>query len=157
VEICMLKGYSGSIAILVLLLFTTACSNYGGNTYSGEEARSVQTVQHGTLISVRPVTIQEKNAGAVGTVGGGVIGGIVGNMFGRGDGNTLATVAGVLVGAGVGNVAGKAVGSQQGLELTVRLDNGREISVVQGDDQAFSVGARVRVLTGRNGTTRISN
>lgn len=152
----MVKVRSIGIAMLALLVFSAGCSNYGGNTYYGDETRTAQTVQRGTLVSVRPVAIQEKHAGTVGTVAGGAVGGIAGNMVGGGDGRTLATIAGVLVGAGVGNLAGKAVGSQQGLELTVRLDNGQEISVVQGDDQAFSVGDRVRILTGKNGTVRIS-
>jgi outer membrane lipoprotein SlyB len=42
-----------------------------------------------------------------------------------------------------------------GLEITVKLDNGDVLAVVQENDVLFAVGDRVRVLTGRDGTTRV--
>lgn len=152
------KSFMGSMTtfMLALMLVLGACSNYNANTYTGSEARTMQTIKYGTVLAVRPVTIQEEGGGTVGTVGGAAIGGVVGNMFGHGDGKTLATIAGALVGAGAGHATGKAIASQDALEISVRLDDGQEIAIVQGNDQTFAIGSRVRILTSSNGSVRIT-
>ena len=145
------------IVILILVSFTCAgCTNYSGNAYSGNEARSAQTVRYGTVVSVKNVAIEDSSGGALGAAGGGVVGGILGNMIGHGRGRTLATLAGALGGVGLGYAAGKAATNQNGLEITVRLDNGQEVSVVQGTDQMFAPGDKVRVLYGSNGSARVT-
>jgi len=57
-------------------------------------------------------------------------------------------------------VAGSAiegkVTSKQGLEITVKLDNGQLIAVTQEADEQFHPGERVRVLSG-GGTTRVTH
>ena len=47
-----------------------------------------------------------------------------------------------------------AVGNQTGVEVTVKLDSGRTMAVVQGADISFAPGQRVRVMIGQ-GTTRV--
>lgn len=148
------KSIAAGLAIVGLLL--TGCTNYSGTTYSGNQVRSVQTVEYGTVVSVQPVQLTEDNPAMLGTLGGAVIGGIVGNMFGGGKGRTLATIAGATLGAAGGYAGEKAVTKQNGLEIEVQLENGKTLSIVQGADQLFSVGERVRVLRGVDGSARVA-
>ena len=60
-------------------------------------------------------------------------------------------VIGAVVGAVVGGMAGaaseEAITRKPGLEITVRLDSGRMLAVVQEDSgEKFPVGERVRLL-----------
>jgi outer membrane lipoprotein SlyB len=59
-----------------------------------------------------------------------------------------------------GGVAGAAIEEgvtrQKGLEITVKLDNGRMIAITQAADEQFRPGERVRVLTG-GGVTRVTH
>ena len=63
-----------------------------------------------------------------------------------------------MIGAGAGALLGgagsQAVGNQTGVEVTVKLDSGRTMAVVQGADISFAPGQRVRVMIGQ-GTTRV--
>ena len=127
-----------------------------GNTYSGSQVRSAQTVQYGKVVSVQPVTLEEDRPAVLGTVGGGVVGGVLGNMVGGGRGKTLATIAGAALGAAGGYAGEKALTKQNGLEITVELENGQQLSIVQAADQQFSPGERVRVLRGSDGSARVT-
>jgi len=65
--------------------------------------------------------------------------------------------------AGVGTTIGSVAGSTQdagigkpGLEITVKLDSGAVVAVVQQAGEKFRVGDRVRILTG-NGESRVAH
>ena len=144
------------ICALPLLSLTGCTPKVGGSDYTSTSAQQVYAVEFGYVHSARTVLINDSNTNtAIGAVGGGVIGGIIGNMFGRGHGNTLATMGGAMLGAAMGGAAGQGVGNQQGVEVTVTLDSGKTIVVVQGADMQFYTGQRVRVTTGA-GSTRVS-
>jgi outer membrane lipoprotein SlyB len=50
-----------------------------------------------------------------------------------------------------------AVTARPGVEITVRLDNGRVLAVTQEDEgEGFRVGERVRLLTDRYGNARVA-
>ena len=132
----MLKIKHVAVCMLALAMLSAGCTNYSGNTYSGSQVRSAQTVQYGTVVSVQPVTLEEDRPAVLGTVGGGVVGGVLGNMVGGGRGKTLT--------------------KQNGLEITVELENGQQLSIVQAADQQFSPGERVRVLRGSDGSARVT-
>ena len=102
------------------------------------------------------VTLEEDRPAVLGTVGGGVVGGVLGNMVGGGRGKTLATIAGAALGAAGGYAGEKALTKQNGLEITVELENGQQLSIVQAADQQFSPGERVRVLRGSDGSARVT-
>ena len=82
----MLKIKHVAVCMLALAMLSAGCTNYSGNTYSGSQVRSAQTVQYGTVVSVQPVTLEEDRPAVLGTVGGGVVGGVLGNMVGGGRG-----------------------------------------------------------------------
>ena len=152
----MLKIKHAAVCMLALAMLSAGCTTYSGNTYSGSQVRSAQTVQYGTVVSVQPVTLEEDRPAVLGTVGGGVVGGVLGNMVGGGRGKTLATIAGAALGAAGGYAGEKALTKQNGLEITVELENGQQLSIVQAADQQFSPGERVRVLRGSDGSARVT-
>jgi len=138
-----------------LTLIAGCASSRSGEVYSRDQARRTQTVQIGTVESVRTVQI-EGTKSPVGTVAGGVAGGVLGSTIGGGRGSTLAALGGAALGAIGGTVAEERLTRKDGLEITVRLDSGSILAVVQEADVQFSAGERVRVLTGPDGTTRVS-
>lgn len=128
-----------------------------GDTYTRGEAGRAQSVSTGKITSIRNVKIEGNNQ--AGAVLGGIAGGFLGNEIGSGSAaNTAGAIGGALVGSAVGSHAQQAVGSRQGIEITVKLDSGRSVSVVQevNPRERFDVGDRVRVLS-NGGTTRVSH
>jgi outer membrane lipoprotein SlyB len=144
------------VALLVPAVLAGCASGLGSGDYERKEARRVQEVKMGVVDSVRNVNLGGTDSG-VGTVAGGVVGGIAGSNVGGGKGSAI----GAVLGAVAGGVAGKAVEEvstrKQGIEITVRLDSGRTIAVVQEDTgEKFSPGERVRVLES-GGQARITH
>ncbi len=143
------------IAFLSMVAVLSGCaSSNSGEVYSRDQARRTQTVQLGTVQFIKNVQIEGTKSG-VGTIGGGVAGGVLGSTVGAGKGSVLAAVGGAALGAVGGAVAEEKLTKKAGLEITVKLDSGSSIAVVQEADILFSIGERVRVLTGSDGTTRV--
>jgi outer membrane lipoprotein SlyB len=88
-------------------------------------------------------------------VAGGALGGVAGSAVGGGTGRDLAIVGGAILGALVGQKVEEGVGKTNGLEITVRLDNGETRVIAQEDDVRLSVGQRVQVISG-TGVTRVT-
>lgn len=110
----------------------------------GETMRPMQ-VEYGTVENIRPVDIRPGET-RVGMIAGALLGGVAGSQIG---GGTAENIAGGVAGAVAGGMLGSAIqGSQRtpGLELTVRMDAGNTIAVVQpGAPNDFRVGDRVAV------------
>lgn len=130
-------------------------SSMSGGVYSREQARQVQEVQMGMVESVRRVRI-EGTRSPVGTGAGALIGGIAGSNIGAGKGSTVGTILGAVAGGVAGSMVEEGVTGREGLEITVKLDNGRMIAVTQEADEPFSVGERIRILSG-GGVTRVTH
>ncbi|TBU95496.1 glycine zipper domain-containing protein [Stutzerimonas kirkiae] len=131
-------------------------SNLTGDSYSRDEARSVQTVRYGTIESLRPVKIEGTKT-PIGAGAGAVVGGIAGSGVGGGRGSAVAAVIGALAGGMLGSAAEEGLTRTQGVELTVREDDGNTRAYVQEvePNQIFRVGQRVRILS-VGGTSRVS-
>lgn len=144
------------IAIMILSAMLAACaSSNSGSVYSREEARKVQTVKMGTVESVRQVKL-EGTKSPVGTVGGAAVGGIAGSTIGNGKGSAIAAVLGAVVGGLAGSAAEEGLTRKDGIEITVKLDSGTMVAVVQEADEEFHPGDKVRLLES-GGTTRVSH
>ena len=140
----------------VIAVYVTGCaSSRSGKVYSRDEARHVQTVETGTVESVRQVLIEGTKT-PIGTAAGSVTGGVLGSTIGKGSGKTVATVLGALAGAAAGTMAEEGITRKQGLEIVVRKDSGQTIVVVQEADVMITAGDRVRIITSANGTIRVS-
>jgi outer membrane lipoprotein SlyB len=144
------------LVLVVSVLVLAGCpASMSGAAYSRDQARGTQDVQYGTVETVRQVLIEGTGTG-IGALGGAATGGVLGSGIGGGRGQSLAIIGGALLGGVAGAAAEEGMTRQAGLEIAVRLDSGRIIAVTQAADQMFSPGDRVRVLTGRDGTTRVS-
>lgn len=146
--------------VVLLVSFVTAlsgcASDLSGDTYSRSEARRVQQVEYGEIITLRPVQI-EGTKSPVGAGAGAVVGGIGGSTLGGGKGSSIMAVIGAVAGGMVGAAVEEGVTRSQGVEITVKLDSGRIIAIVQGlsPHEKFAVGDQVRVLTSQ-GTSRVA-
>ncbi|NDP41779.1 MAG: glycine zipper 2TM domain-containing protein [Aromatoleum sp.] len=148
---------SGAVLLALAALFLVAgCApERSGDVYQRGEALRAQSVEFGTIESLRPVRIDGGQSG-VGTVGGAVLGGIAGSTIGGGRGSTAGAVAGAILGGIVGSAVEKDVTKANGVEVTVRLDSGRMVAIVQeGSGDEFRPGDRVRV-TSDGYTTRVT-
>lgn len=155
-HIAAMKARLLALAAVSTLFVSCVPPELTGDTYGRHEAGQAQTVRMGRVTDVRYVKL-EGNSQA-GPLVGAITGGIVGNQMGGGRGNTLATLAGVGAGAVIGSAAEKGMTERQGIELTVRLDDGEVLAVTQEDTprESFSRGDRVRVLYG-SGRVRVSH
>lgn len=133
------------------LLTLGGCANtdtYSGDVYSGNQAKTGQSVTYGTIVSVRPVQIQagDQNSGVLGGLGGAVIGGLLGNQIGGGSGRTIATAAGAIGGSVAGKKIEDNVNQVDAWELEIRRDSGDNVIVVQKADRNWQAGQRVRLV-----------
>ncbi|ALG66748.1 glycine zipper 2TM domain-containing protein [Beggiatoa leptomitoformis] len=133
---------------LFLSLTLTACAtSRSGSVYTRDQARQVQQVELGTVAAVRSVLIEGTKT-PIGSIGGAAVGAIAGSAVGGGRGSDIAAVVGGIGGWLLGSAAEEGVTRQDGLEITVRLDSGRTIAVVQAADEVFKTGERVRLVSG---------
>jgi len=137
---------------LTFLMF--GCQTTQGSSYASGQTQTAMMVYYGTILRVSPVTIKKPST-PIGAIAGGVVGGVVGSTVGQGSGRRLATTAGALGGAALGSAAEKSANQTPGLEIEVEMDDGRIMAVVQPKDDEFSVGDRVRLLKGPDGSYRV--
>lgn len=142
------------ILALGLITFSACAPSRSGQIYTRDQALQEMRVYYGTVLEVRDVQIEGTQSG-LGAVAGGVTGGVLGSMVGGGRGRIVGGVVGALGGAAGGALAEEAVTRKNGLEITVEMDNGEILSVVQEADAAFRVGDRIRLLRANDGTARI--
>jgi outer membrane lipoprotein SlyB len=142
------------LTIIGILLSACASSN-SGHVYSRDETRQQQAIKTGVVESVRTVQIEGTKT-PIGTIAGGAIGGIAGGSSGRGTGSQLLAIVGAVAGGIVGSAAEEQLTRRDGLEITVKLDNGGLIAIVQEADEAFKAGDTVRIVESGN-VSRVSH
>ncbi|MCX7705014.1 MAG: glycine zipper 2TM domain-containing protein [bacterium] len=145
------------IGLVVLSVIFAGCQTpMSGSSYERKEARKLQTVYYGTVVSVKEVTIQGE-AGAAGTITGAAAGAAVGHTVGKGSGKTAATIIGGVAGAVAGGAVEKKLTTKPGLEITVKLEDGRTVAIIQEKtaQDNFRPGDAVQVIYGADGTARV--
>jgi outer membrane lipoprotein SlyB len=141
------------LATATLAASLAACASnpgnsYGNNNVSSPAPYSTNCYDCGTVERVDVVQTTGTASGG-GAVLGGIVGGVVGNQVGDGDGQKAATVAGVVGGAVAGNAIEKNM-AKTGYQVTVRMDDGRRLTVTQGNvDSGLRAGSRVRLDNGK--------
>jgi len=140
---------------LICALLVGCASSKSGSVYTREQARHEMTIRQGIVESVREVGLEGTKSG-VGTMAGAAVGGVAGSNVGGGKGQIVGAILGALVGGLAGSAVEEGTTRRIGLEISVRLDNGQLVSVVQEADERFLPGERVRLLSGR-GETRVSH
>ncbi len=144
-------------SLAALLALGGCASSLTGDSYSRDEARAVQTVRMGTIESLRPVKIEGTKT-PIGAGAGAVIGGVGGSGLGGGRGSAVLAVIGAVAGGLLGAAAEEGLTRTQGVEITVREDDGTLRAYVQEvePNEIFRVGERVRIMT-VNGTSRVAH
>lgn len=150
-----------NIFVLLLLVFTTGlagcASDLSGESYSRSEARTVQRVEYGIIDQLRPVKIEGTKT-PIGAGAGAAVGGIAGSSIRGGKTGQVMAVIGAVAGGLAGAAIEEGVTRTTGVEITLKMDDGRTIAVVQGlsPNERYSVGDRVRVISSGQ-ATRVSH
>ncbi len=146
------------LIFLVSTLGLAGCaSNLSGESYSRSEARNVQQVEYGVIESLRPVQIEGTKT-PIGSGAGAIVGGIAGSSVGGRKTSQVMAVIGAVAGGLAGAAIEEGVTRTQGVEFTIRMEDGRTIAIVQAlsPNERFSVGDRVRIIySGQN--TRVAH
>lgn len=144
-----------SVALTAIALVSgCAKPSASANVYTYNQAQRDQVMRNGTVVNVRPITIQREGTSGAGVVAGGAVGGVMGSTIGGGTGRTLAILGGAVLGALAGDAAEEYVGKKDGLEITVKLDNGETRVIAQEADVPIMLNQRVQVISGA-GPTRV--
>lgn len=146
-----------AILASAILLLPACAASQSGSAYERSQARTAYEVQMGVVEHIREVQIEGTKSG-VGAVAGGAAGSVVGREAGNSPvGRAVGGIAGAVIGGVAGAAAEEGVTRQKGYEITVKLDSGRLLAVVQAADEEFRVGERVRIIQGGQGGTRVTH
>jgi outer membrane lipoprotein SlyB len=146
-----------SISGIVLLGLLAGCASRGTTMYSRQDVGKPWSVQEATVVQVTEATIEGREQGQIGTIGGGYIGHSLGRSVGHGGGSSIAGAVGAVAGAIIGQQAEKKATEKRAWEILVELEGGAEtLAIVQPADQNFSTGEKVRVYTRSDGAARVS-
>jgi len=139
---------------MTAILTVASCTpSTSPDVYSRGEVKTAQRLDQGEVVYVRQVAIE--GTSTAGTIAGGVMGYVLGGTIGAGSGRDVARAGGAIAGAAAGGAAERGVTAEKGLEITVELDSGESVVVVQGADVPFTAGDRVRVIRRTDGAARV--
>ncbi|RZF29861.1 glycine zipper 2TM domain-containing protein [Paraburkholderia sp. UYCP14C] len=136
-----------------------AVNSSSPDVFTASQAQREQTVRMATVESVRAVRISTNNGqpSGVGALGGAALGALAGSSIGGGRGSVATGIVGGIGGAVAGNAVENRVAMRDGIEITVRLDNGDMRAVTQtSTGEIFRAGDRVRLLSS-GGVTRVTH
>jgi outer membrane lipoprotein SlyB len=144
------------VTALAFICLVAACTTpSSGKVYSRSDARTAWSVTEGRVADVKPVQIEGERS-VLGTAGGGYVGYELGRVVGDGRGRDLAGAVGAVAGAVAGQAAEERITRQDAFQITVDLDRGETVAVVQAADVSFAPGERVKVLRRGDGAARVS-
>nr|WP_301103008.1 glycine zipper 2TM domain-containing protein [Propionivibrio sp.] len=141
--------------LLISLILAGCATSKSGDVYSRDQARREMLVRSGVVESIREVTMEGTQSG-VGGLAGAAVGGVAGSNVGGGKGQIVGAIFGAVLGGMAGSAIEESASKKNALEITVRLDGGQLIAVVQEMGEIFNPGERVRILSG-NGSTRVTH
>ena len=143
------------LVLAVLVASLGACATSSPDVIQRGDAQRLSQVQDGTVLSIRPVTVDGSQSG-VGTVAGGVIGGVAGSSVGGRRESVAVGVLGAVIGGVVGNAAERAGTRENAVEILVQLRNGERRAIVQAQgSEVLGPGDQV-VLVTTGGKTRVT-
>ena len=145
-----------SLVLVVAVTVLSACATSSPDVISRQDAQVAAQVQDGTVISIRPVTVDGSQSG-MGAAAGGIVGAAVGTggstiqreKIGLG---VLAGVAGALAGNAIERMATK----EEAFEIIVQLRSGDRRAIVQAKgNETLLAGDSVIIVTS-GGKVRVS-
>ena len=136
-------------AVLAIAALTaaalTGCANrsLSGQTFPASGAQTAWNVEYGEVVDVRPAEV-EGEVSLLGVLVGSAVGSVVGTEVSS---SRNASAVGAVAGAAAGAAVEQAVTGKSAQQITVDLDSGSTVAIVQDDEDQFQNGERVRVLT----------
>ncbi|MEO7008818.1 MAG: glycine zipper 2TM domain-containing protein [Caldimonas sp.] len=143
---------------LILAAFVAslgACATSSPDVVSRYDAQRMSQVQDGTILSIRPVTVDGSQSG-VGGIAGGVVGGVAGSSIGGRRDSIVGGVLGAVVGGLLGNAAEHAGTREAAVEILVQLRNGERRAIVQAQGSEILGPGDPVVLVTTGGKTRVT-
>ncbi len=115
----------------------TGCANRSmcGQIFPRSSAQSAWNVDYGEVVDVREVKVEGEAS---------LLGILIGSAIGHAAGTEISGSRNV--GAAAGAATEQAVTGTDALQITVELDSGSTVAIVQDDEDLFEDGERVRVL-----------
>ena len=141
--------------IAALVASLAACATSSPDVIQRGDAQRLSQVQDGTVLSIRPVTVDGSQSG-VGTVAGGVIGGVAGSSVGGHREGLAVGVLGAVLGGVIGNAAERAGTRENAVEILIQLRNGERRAIVQAVGGETIVPGDAVVLVTTGGKTRVT-
>ena len=144
-----------NVLIAAMVASLAACATSSPDVVQRGDAQTLSQVQDGTVLSIRPVTVDGSQSG-VGAVAGGVIGGVAGSSVGGSRESLAVGVLGAVLGGMVGNAAERAGTRENAVEMLIQLRNGERRAIVQAvGGETIAPGDAV-VLVTTAGRTRVT-
>lgn len=146
---------ASALVLSAALLQGCAYRSHAENVYADTETQRAHSITMATVTAVRVVTIERAPTGTGGAAGANV-GMALGSFAAKGQGSFVGSVLASVAGDLAGQAIESRVARLPGLEISLRLDGGQQISLVQAADEPFRKGDRVRVLSaeGKSRVTR---
>lgn len=144
-------------AAATALLLVSGCVNSSKNVYEGKDVGRMIDTTEATVVSSRVVNIKEESKG-YGPLAGAAVGGVGAGLAANANHNVgLIAALGALAGAGIGYFAEQWGRNRDGIEYTVRTQDGRVMTLVQNkDSDETPIAAGKAVLVQHAGTyTRV--
>ncbi|MDH3505788.1 MAG: glycine zipper 2TM domain-containing protein [Gammaproteobacteria bacterium] len=147
----------GALILQGVVLLIAGCARHSASSqvYPRYETRTAYDVEYGEVVGVRQVEIEGYST-FIGTWGGAVVGDAIGSTVDGRNSRRVARAVGGVAGAVIGEAIEREVTSEVGLEITVLLDSGGTIAVVQAADIPFAPGDEARILFGPEGSARVT-
>jgi outer membrane lipoprotein SlyB len=143
------------ILMAALVASLAACATSSPDVIQRGDAQRLSQVQDGTVLSIRPVTVDGSQSG-LGAAAGGVVGGVAGSSVGGRREGVVVGVLGAVLGGVVGNAAERAGTRESAVEIIVQLRNGERRAIVQAQGNESLVPGDAVVLVTSGGKTRVT-
>ena len=140
----------------IISIFLVSCFSTNPKNVKTSDAQKISKVDYGRIISSLPVKIKGEG-NWVGATAGAMIGGLLGTQL-CGDKEIVGTkcqdigvVFGAIGGAAAGTVTQAMLGSHDGFQYIIDVDNSdNDSAFVQGDTEAILDGQRVVIIYGED-------
>lgn len=120
----------------------------GGTSTAAANGTATNYERYGRVAALDTVSTSsgERPRFGIGTVIGAVAGGLLGHQVGSGSGQTAATVAGAVAGGAAGHAIGDGGSSSEAQRVTVNMNTGGQVTVVQPRNANLSEGMQVMIV-----------
>ena len=157
---------NGIVVLGVTAIAACSSPKVSDSLYRDSEVGESKRIVRCRVLEVREVAIRGDDAPekgeAFGAIVGGLVGAILGSEVGKGVGQELAVQSAVTVGAvaggGAGRQAADKMSERPGIEYSIILDDGQELTLVQDlleSDRIVQAGETCRLQIESNGMNRV--